>query len=114
MEVSLPVSSSSQKEEARFLPHAVDSATEVERSGAITARARAAGQSGIQRALAPRRTREQRARQPVINDPSFGEDPERLGLWSRPSSEALREWPARHGQALPLLPGTLLSTPIAS
>jgi len=39
MEVSLSVSSSSQKEEARFLPRAVDSATEVERFGAITARA---------------------------------------------------------------------------
>ncbi len=39
MEVSLSVSSSSQKEEARFLPRAVDGATEVERFGTITARA---------------------------------------------------------------------------
>ena len=51
MEVSLPVSSSSQKEEPRFLPRAVDGATEVERFGAVTARAARA--IDIQRPLYP-------------------------------------------------------------
>ncbi len=46
MAVSLSVSSSSQKEEARFLPRAVDGATEVERFGAITARAARAPAGG--------------------------------------------------------------------
>ena len=90
MEVSLPVSSSSQKEEPRFLPRAVDGATEVERLGAPS-RPERPGAIRTQRVPCTRRTREQRARQPAINDPSFGEDPERPGLWSRPSFEALRE-----------------------
>ena len=85
----MPVSSSSQKEEARFLPRAVDGATEV---GQLR---RHHGPSGPgnrhSAALVPVATLEQRACQPAINDPSFDEDPERLGLWSRPCSEALRE-----------------------
>ena len=86
----MPVSSSSQKEEPRFLPRAVDGATEVERLGAPS-RPERPGAIRTQRVPCTRRTREQRARQPAINDPSFGEDPERPGLWSRPSFEALRE-----------------------
>src|SRR5205823_1848148 len=72
-EVFLPVSSSSQKEEARFLPLAVDGATEVERFGAITARAaRAIDMQGAP-PFPPVATLEQRARQPVIDDRSFGD-----------------------------------------
>ena len=71
MEVSLPVSSSSQKEEARFLPRAVDGATEV---GQLR---RHHGPSGPgnrhSAALVPVATLEQRARQPVIDDRSFGD-----------------------------------------